>query len=314
MILVYNNNGKVVYKFEALQDLKKYFLSFSELNGKELLQEKQLAIGDYLFELDDTHKNTVATFYNLINQVVGDLMIDENKIGWELDSAIGVSNISYLNTYNFQFGKPAEFNYFNTSILKLVIENLIFRGGLDEPIKKLPKFAKDFGYPQKKFMPVTSSVHDSPPQPISFDIRNMHIEKLVESRLSEDGGKYDKKGNSSHYQSQFMEFIRDQERKYGTIVAMLVCQSNVDKYNQRAGLKEGVTADKDLTKRDWYLSAVKHFSIKINAFKADLDNNVEGRNKYVGVPEEVIDLLRAEFGRSLEHYPEYVPLAIAIEK
>jgi hypothetical protein len=76
--------------------------------------------------------------------------------------------------------------------------------------------------------------------------RNFMKEKIK----STDGGKYDDKGNSSHYQSQFMEFIRDIERKYGTIVALLVCQSNVDKYNQRAGLKEGVSVDKDITKRN----------------------------------------------------------------
>lgn len=42
--------------------------------------------------------------------------------------------------------------------------------------------------------------------------------EIKEDKLGgKDGGKYDEKGNSSHYQTQFMEFVRDQERKYGTL-------------------------------------------------------------------------------------------------
>jgi len=127
-----------------------------------------------------------------------------------------------------------------------------------------------------------------------------------------DGGVYDEKGNSSHYQSQFMEFVRDQERKYGTIIALIVCQSNVDKYNQRAGVKAGVPAEKDLAKRNWYFKAMQHFKKKVDAMKAF--ENVPGKNKYVSMPEEVIDLLKAELGGSLKDYPEYVPLSVAIEQ
>lgn len=125
-----------------------------------------------------------------------------------------------------------------------------------------------------------------------------------------DGGVYDNKGNSSHYQSQFMEFVRDQERKYGTIIAMLVCQSNVDKYNQRAGVKEGVPAYKDLTKRDWYFKAMLHFKKKVEAMRQH-NRNPEGRNDYVHLPEEVIDLLKVEFPITT---PDYIPLSICIEK
>jgi hypothetical protein len=129
----------------------------------------------------------------------------------------------------------------------------------------------------------------------------------------EDGGEYDEKGNSSHYQSQFMEFVRDQERKYGTIVAMIVCQSNVDKYNQRVGRKEGVPAEKDLTKRDWYFKAMTHFKKKAEHFKAGNCLPLEGRNRYVSLAEEVIDLFKIDvdqYGWS----DDYVPLSTAIEK
>lgn len=151
------------------------------------------------------------------------------------------------------------------------------------------KFVPDFGYPVTK-------EHES-----NFYYKDPEaVKRILDKMNAEDGGKYDDKGNSSHYQSQFMEFIRDQERKYGTIVAMIVCQSNVDKYNQRAGLKEGVPAEKDLTKRDWYLKAFNHFKKKV-------EGDTEGRNSYVPVAEEIMDLFsNAE--------PKYVPLSIAIEK
>jgi len=135
--------------------------------------------------------------------------------------------------------------------------------------------------------------------------------EIKEDKLGgKDGGKYDEKGNSSHYQTQFMEFVRDQERKYGTIVAMLVCQSNVDKYNQRAGVKGGVPAEKDLTKRDWYFKAMIHFKKKVEGYKNGI-SIVDNRNQYVRMPEEVIDLLKAEL--NLNDKSNYVPLSVAIE-
>jgi hypothetical protein len=148
-------------------------------------------------------------------------------------------------------------------------------------------------------------------------------DQIKEDKLGgQDGGKYDEKGNSSHYQSQFMEFVRDQERKYGTIVALLVCQSNVDKYNQRAGVKEGVPASKDLQKRDWYFKATQHFMKKVQCkidysryiTERELSEKLTGRNNYVSLPEEVIDLLRAEFFYLLSEYRNYVPLSVAIEQ
>jgi hypothetical protein len=129
----------------------------------------------------------------------------------------------------------------------------------------------------------------------------------------EDGGEYDEKGNSSHYQSQFMEFVRDQERKYGTVVAMIVCQSNVDKYNQRVGRKEGVPVEKDLTKRDWYFKAMTHFKKKVEAVEAGSLVPLEDRNRYVPLAEEVMDLLRIDIDQN-GWAAKYTPLSTAIEK
>jgi hypothetical protein len=123
-------------------------------------------------------------------------------------------------------------------------------------------------------------------------------------------GKYDDKGNSAHYQSQFMEFVRMQERTLGTIGAYIVCVTNVDKYSQRAGLKAGVLSDADLTKRNWYLKAAKHFKAKIDAYKKGV-SLLPGRNAYVSMCEEFKDLLRAELSIEGENY---VPLAKAIEQ
>lgn len=154
-------------------------------------------------------------------------------------------------------------------------------------------FSEDFGYPQPKNTPIEE------------------VRKMENKLGGQDGGNYDEKGNSSHYQKQFMEFIRLQERAYGTIVAYLVCVSNIDKYNQRAGQKEGVPASKDLTKRDWYQKAANHFKLKIEAAK-NLEFHLEGRNSYVFMPEEVLDLIKTE--NPEQKSLNYVPLSICIEK
>jgi hypothetical protein len=240
---------------------------------------------------------------------------------------LGLSNLKET------FGRDRQVNY----------GNIIFH-------KKDPDFVKEFGYPssvKQNSMDLFDKIQEDisktnlSKEPVKlffnggditeeyFKSRNTSLEQVImagETNYSKeekqssnhmdakDGGKYDEKGNSSHYQSQFMEFIRDQERRYGTVVAMIVCQSNVDKYNQRAGLKEGVPAEKDLTKRDWYLKAVNHFKAKIDYIKENNDINdlnVPGRNKYVCAAEEVFDAFRAEL--TLD-YPDYIPLSVAIEK
>lgn len=156
-----------------------------------------------------------------------------------------------------------------------------------------------------------------------FEHRLMFGNMPVQSKLdiknhmdAEDGGKYDEKGNSAHYQAHFMEFVRKQERAYGTIVAYLLCNDMVDKYSQRVGMKDGVPPEKDLTKRDWYFKAAQHFKKKIEAQKNhdDIDNSrLTGRNSYVPLAEEVLDLLRAEHSVKVNG-SEYTPLSKCIEK
>lgn len=135
------------------------------------------------------------------------------------------------------------------------------------------------------------------------------MEEKKDALGGKDGGNYDNKGNSAHYQSQFMEYVREQERKYGTIVAYIICISQADKYAQRAGIKEGVPADKDLTKRSWYLNAAKHFKAKIDSLSGPGD--LQSRNVYVNMPEEIIDVLAQEL--DIDNIP-YVPLSVIVSK
>jgi len=129
---------------------------------------------------------------------------------------------------------------------------------------------------------------------------------------AKDGGNYDTAGNSEHYQKQFMELVREQERKYGTIVAYLFCIGNVDKYAGRAGEKAGVPAEKDLIKKSWYQKAARHFKLKI---EAERNNTVApDRNAYVNMPEEVKDLICCEQPFNELFNVGYIPLSIAIEK
>jgi len=189
----------------------------------------------------------------------------------------------------------------------------------EEYEKEFIKFAEEFKKYKpnafdKEFKVVENEEGEATPEYVNQDRCETAKELLSDKERTglggEDGGKYDDKGNSSHYQAQFMEFIREQERKYGTIVAYLACIANIDKYCQRAGVKEGVPADKDLTKRDWYTKAAKHFKIKIDAAKNGTE--AEGRNYYVPLAEEVLDILKADINTD-DSFPEYIPLSIAIE-
>jgi hypothetical protein len=127
-----------------------------------------------------------------------------------------------------------------------------------------------------------------------------------------DGGAYDEKGNSDHYQKQFMEFVRSTERLYGTVIAYLICVGNIDKYAGRAGEKAGVPAEKDLIKKSWYTKASVHFKKKI---EAERNKTVaEDRNAFVHMPEEVVDVITADKAfKDIFHIP-YVTLSTAIEK
>jgi len=194
----------------------------------------------------------------------------------------------------------------------MIIDQLAFNG-IEVPQNLKAKFI-NYGYqytnalinavnpPEKVEVKPENFLKDIPLIPIQYTKTNLR---------SSDGGLYDDKGNSAHYQKSFMEFIRKQERAYGTIVAYLVCVAMVDKYAERAGEKVGVDFAKDFIKKTWYSKTANHFKQKILGAK-DLNLNVNDRNNYVFLAEEVIDIIKTEV-KEIKAI-DYVPLSVAIEK
>lgn len=90
-----------------------------------------------------------------------------------------------------------------------------------------------------------------------------------------DGGNYSATGSSSHYKNDLIEFIDNIERMFGSVTAYLTCESNVIKYRGRAGKKEGVPADKDLVKANWYEACGQYLREKIDLFNRLGDNYLE---------------------------------------
>lgn len=109
---------------------------------------------------------------------------------------------------------------------------------------------------------------------IAADTKIIHNPKDVEDKLGgKDGGSYSANGSSAHYKKAILEYIDKQERCYGTFLAYALCFMQVDKYRDRAGKKDGVPADKDLIKANWYDTATQYLKEKI-----DLHNNKFGKD------------------------------------
>ena len=104
-----------------------------------------------------------------------------------------------------------------------------------------------------------------------FANRNAAIEKHVEGNKADpglgstDGGAYSSTGSSDHYKSQLIEYIDDIEHQHGTLVAYLVCETQVTKYRGRAGKKVGVTIEKDMVKANWYQACAQYLKDKLEA-------------------------------------------------
>lgn len=114
-----------------------------------------------------------------------------------------------------------------------------------------------------------------------------------------DGGEYSNIGDGKHYEENFIGYVREQELKYGTIAAFLICISMVDKYEMRLNKKKGVPIEKDLTKRDWYQAAANHFRKKIESLGKPNDMTA---NPYVNITPEVISLIKKEMHFSEKHF------------
>lgn len=127
-----------------------------------------------------------------------------------------------------------------------------------------------------------------------------------------DGGSYSANGSSAHYKKAVLEYIDKQERCYGTFLAYSLCFMQVDKYRDRAGKKEGVPVDKDMTKAGWYDTvAITYFIDKINLYNETGGDNVaknrafdekygNGRHEYITMPAQLFALLSGEMGFGLD--------------
>ena len=70
-----------------------------------------------------------------------------------------------------------------------------------------------------------------------------------------DGGVYSDKGLTDVYQRAFITYLKVEELTGGSIFAFLACQTQVNKYMKRIGLKEGVPFEKDYVKMAFYREA-----------------------------------------------------------
>ena len=137
--------------------------------------------------------------------------------------------------------------------------------------------------------------------------RKEDILKNFESELKgTDGGVYSYNGSSAHYKDAVLEYVDKQERCYGTFVAWCLCFQQVDKYRDRAGKKEGVPAEKDLIKSDWYGTAAFYLKEKIilnnscDTFnfhkKMEFDKRYGyDRSTYINMPFQLSSLVQKEF-------------------
>lgn len=125
-----------------------------------------------------------------------------------------------------------------------------------------------------------------------FDNKDKEVMALSDLG-SKDGGLYDKNGNSAHYKDNFVEYIREQELKYGTIGAYFACITQVDRYSQRVGLKDGVDPLKDIIKKRWYIKAAAHFKQKITRYNNGI-TEMPDQNPYIKLTSEMLNLINME--------------------
>ena len=177
-----------------------------------------------------------------------------------------------------------------------------------------------------------------------FDARNRRIEEMVEQRDREnmkailekiptkekintkaaagvspknalggkDGGSYSSNGSSAHYKRAILEYVDKQERCYGTFLAYALCFMQVDKYRDRAGKKDGVPADKDLVKANWYDTATQYLKEKIDLYNNKLGKDYHayanfeakyglGRSEYITMPLSLTSCLAGELNIEFDY-------------
>jgi len=301
-IQAYNAQGEIAYRFRNIEELRAYNEKYWNINFEYFIKLKGnrfARVNDLLFYNED---QIIKTNSVLINAIIKDCTYAHTAV-----SPLTGADRHNINRYGSQY---------TMDILDQILDII-------QPKVHQPDWEKQaFAIGAKPFF--TIPVDD---RSILDKLKDQVIQKKLESMEKgleqkdakrkdalggEDGGNYDASGNSAHYKQQFMEFIRAQERKFGTIAAYITCISNIDKYEGRAGEKEGVPFEKDFVKKSWYKKAANHFKKKIEGYQQGF-RNLPGRNTYVEMPEEILDLLKVELPQ-LHSIPDYVPLSEAIEK
>lgn len=68
----------------------------------------------------------------------------------------------------------------------------------------------------------------------------------------------------AHYLKDGKECIDCMEQELGIVTAIGFCLGNAYKYEWRAGLKQGNSAEQDLSKAEWYKKKAKELLVKVH--------------------------------------------------
>jgi len=260
----YNIKGELVYKFRNLEEFDRYFNH----------------VGDILAtSLDGNFIKTKECFfyYEEATDVKIDKLISQLYIDKKLTGPILLDRLNYIKRLGYQ-------------ITTDIMEQL--NRGKDNFSYVVNVNPKEYMEKEKisKEDPLRSVIMGGPSSRKLDTIIFEEASKPTSELGGEDGGNYDKAGNSQHYQKQFIEFIYDIELSFGTVIAALVCESNVLKYNNR--VKEGVPFSKDKAKAQWYTNVAKHFREK--AAKHQQGEKIEFGNKFINISGPVRKLLQCD--------------------
>ena len=107
-----------------------------------------------------------------------------------------------------------------------------------------------------------------------------------------DGGVYSSDGVSSHYNKAFIPYIKLEELTGGSIFAFLACQTQVNKYAKRIGLKEGVPVEKDYVKMSFYRKAADFYKERVDYVNSCIEKGItiDNRKGYAATL-DIIDLI-----------------------
>jgi hypothetical protein len=107
-----------------------------------------------------------------------------------------------------------------------------------------------------------------------------------------DGGIYRNDGLTTHYNKSFIPYIKLEELTGGSIFAYLACQTQVNKYAKRIGLKDGVPVEKDYVKMSFYRKAADFYKERVDYVNKCIKQGIpiDNRKGYAATL-DIIDLI-----------------------